>query len=568
MAQMIPAEPPPRSTGTKAERELWEALRHGLSDDYYVYYSLGLLERDRAREGEVDFLILHRTHGMLVIECKGGGVFRGADGRWYRRAPNGREEIMRHSPFEQAQGQIKDLVKELQWRMRDLFGSGARLPFVHGHAVAFPFATNASEVLPLDAHADIVLTARDLRSMASWVERAFAFWKRASPGGRASDPWSSSDFARFRRMILHPELQLVETLGSRLAVESAALARLTDEQVRVLRGCVEMKRSRIAGGAGTGKTALALEAAKRFAREPGRHVLLICFNKMLAGHLAATVGGWGDIGGKIDVTTFHALCRRAYDALGLVYDPPPDGDPDRAKRFWDDQAPEALLDALAADALPRYDAIVVDEAQDFHADWSRVLEESLKDSKDGRLVSFYDPAQKIFERKTGFSDAPTTYALTTNFRNARAIANVVRDLGNVEMEPHPRAPDGEPPQVHAFPGPAKARAQLEELVKRLVDVNKVTPDQITILTPHRRENSTLKGATTIGGHALADSPEARGGKVLHTTIGAFKGMESDIVILMDVDPTDQRCDRRARYVGASRAKLALHVFAKGDWMAA
>lgn len=562
MAQMIPPEPPPRVPGKIAERELWEALRHGLSDDYFVYYSLGLLERDRAREGEVDFLILHREHGMLVLECKGGGVHRGADGRWYRHF-RGRDELM-HNPIDQAQGQIKDLVKELRARMAGLFPE--RFPFVHGHAVAFPLASRRDGSLPLDAQPEMFLTADDLGRIGPWVSRALAFWHKTMHS--APEALSPADFTRFRRQVLHPELRLVETLGSRLAMASAALGRLTDEQVQILKGCLETKRLRISGGAGSGKTALALEAARRFAQPEGSRVLLICFNRMLAAHLAETVEARRDAGGHIEVTTFHALCRRAYDSLGLVYTPPNEKDKDLARQFWDHDAPEALLDALAAGALPRYDAIVVDEAQDFHAEWAMVLEESLKDRATGRLVVFYDPAQKIFDRKTGLSEAPAMYSLTTNFRNARSIAAVVRELGRIEMEPHPRAPDGEPPQVHAMPSPAKVRGRLDELITKLVGQNQVTPEQITILTPHRREHSSLKDVTELGGIGLADSPSARDGKVLHTTIGAFKGMESDVVIMLDVDPSDPRCDRRARYVAASRAKLALHVFAKGDWMAA
>lgn len=301
MAQMIPPDPPPRQQGTVAEHELYEALRHGLSDDYFVYYGLGLLDRDRAREGEVDFLVLHPERGMLVIECKGGGVHRAADGRWYRRF-QGRDEPM-HNPVEQAQGQIKDLVKELRIRMKGAFPS--RFPFVHGHAVAFPLASRRSGSMPLDAQDEIVLWADDLRRVGPWVERALAFWRKST--GSPPEPLSPADFARFRRQVLHPELRLIETLGSRLAVGSASLTRLTDEQVQILKGCLEMKRLRISGGAGSGKTALALEAARRFSRSPDSRVLLICFNRMLAGHLAALVGSWGlgrDGLGTVDVTTW------------------------------------------------------------------------------------------------------------------------------------------------------------------------------------------------------------------------------------------------------------------------
>jgi superfamily I DNA/RNA helicase len=288
---------------------------------------------------------------------------------------------------------------------------------------------------------------------------------------------------------------------------------------------------------------------------------------MLAGHLAMTVGSWGPIGGKVDVTTFHALCRRAFDALGVVYSPPDDSNVEQARKFWEEEAPETLLEALAAEALPRYDAIIVDEAQDFRSDWTSVLEETLKDRENGSLIVFYDPGQRIFDRKSGLSDIPQVWSLTVNFRNARGIVDVVRQLGGVDMQAHPRAPDGEPPTVHAHAGPTKTRAHVDDLVRRLIDKNGVEADQITVLTPHRRDNSSLKGATELGGVPLAEEPNERAGKVLHTTIGAFKGLESDVVILVDIDPSDRRCDRRARYVAASRAKLALHVFARGEWLA-
>jgi DNA helicase IV len=70
----------------------------------------------------------------------------------------------------------------------------------------------------------------------------------------------------------------------------------------------------------------------------------------------------------------------------------------------------------------------------------------------------------------------------------------------------------------------------------------------------------------LAGIPLADRPADQEGKLLHTTIGKFKGLESDIVVMADVDPSDPRCSTRARYVAASRARHMLHVFAKGDWL--
>ena len=53
--------------------------------------------------------------------------------------------------------------------------------------------------------------------------------------------------------------------------------------------------------------------------------------------------------------------------------------------------------------------------------------------------------------------------------------------------------------------------------------------------------------------------------ILHTSIGAFRGPDSGVVIMLDVDPADPRCGVNARNVAASRARHRLHVFATGDW---
>ena len=66
---MVPPNPPAPGPGSQAERLLWEELKEGLPESYFVYYSLRYFDEGRAREGEADFVILHRERGMLVVEC-------------------------------------------------------------------------------------------------------------------------------------------------------------------------------------------------------------------------------------------------------------------------------------------------------------------------------------------------------------------------------------------------------------------------------------------------------------------------------------------------------------------
>jgi DNA helicase IV len=291
--------------------------------------------------------------------------------------------------------------------------------------------------------------------------------------------------------------------------------------------------------------------------------LLACFNRPLAQHLSNVVDGWESLAGAIEVTTFHALCRRAFQALGREYEPPSGDD---AFAFWNTTAPTTLLEAVAEGVIARFDAIVIDEAQDFAAEWMSVLEDCLRDKDAGHLAIFYDPAQKIFGRATGSSEVPPTFTLMVNFRSTRAIAEVVKRLGRVEMDSDERCPAGEPPVVHDAAGRSKTRAKVDEVVDKLLRVERLAPDQITILTPHTRENSSLADMETVGGAAIADDASDRAGKILHTTISRYKGLESDVILLVDVDSTDERSDRTACYVAASRARHVLHIWARGDWL--
>ncbi|MBW2277556.1 MAG: NERD domain-containing protein/DEAD/DEAH box helicase [Deltaproteobacteria bacterium] len=559
MAHMIPREPPQSGPGSRAERELFLALSDNLDDDHFVYSRLSFLERDKAREGECDFLIVHRERGMLAVECKGGGVRRRGDGEWMRSV-RGREQRMKESPFEQAQRTIKTLEKQLWFRTKKMFPKIKRFPFVHGHVVAFPLALSDDANLPLDVAPETLWDAADLDDIGVRVGAAFDFWSKAAGGG--VKPLEGWQFKQFRRKALHPKLGVVECLGADIRAEERELLRLSDEQVHVVEQWLDNPRLRVKGGAGTGKTVLAVEAALQLA-DDGLNVQLLCFNRPLANYLRAVVESADVDRGEIRVSNFHSLCRASRVSLtDRDFEVPSSGDDEN--RFWSEIAPTYLLDSIADGRIERPDAMVIDEGQDFAEMWWTVLDELLGGAGQGRMLVFYDPAQAIFHGESCVPEMPTI-RLNRNFRNTKNIAEVVCELGQVEMETFDRAPDGDPPDVRDQESPSKTKKQVANLLQRLVRDQKLRPDQIAILTPHTRDNSCLAGVDELGGYELASKPMDRQGKVLHTTIGRFKGLESDVVIMLDVDPDDPRCGRHERYVAASRAKHRLYVFTKGEW---
>jgi hypothetical protein len=558
---MIPSFPPPPGPGYRAETLLFDALASGLDDGYFVYNRLKYVEPRGAAEGECDFLILHRERGMLIVECKGGGVRRAGDGRWLRQL-DGTEQELDETPFAQAQRTVKQLIRLLEPRTMRLFERLDRLPFVHGHAVAFPRALRAEANLPLDVDPETIWDADDLGGIGARVEAAFAFWRRAARGAvQPLEPW---EFKQFRKKVLHPQLHVVASLGAAIRGEEHALVRLSTEQLQLVDSWIDNRRIRVCGGAGTGKTILALEAARRLA-EQGDGVYLLCFNRPLKDHLRAAVEQLDVESGRLQVANFHGLCRQAHSMTrGQDFAVP--GDAAAVQRFWTDEAPCFLLDAIAAGHLRRADALIVDEGQDFAEPWWPVLEELLGGAGQGRMIVFYDPQQTVFGRACCVPAAPTI-TLRRNFRNTRRIAAVVNALGELTMESFDRCPDGEAPDVRPQESPSRTRKQLANLVARLIKDEQLLPDQIALLSPHTRKNSALGNIDELAGYALAGNPLERDGKLLHTTIGRFKGLESDVVIMFDVDPDDPRCDRHARYVAASRARHRLYVFAKGDWLA-
>ena len=551
MARMIPNRPPPPGPGRDAEKKVWEALDRTLDDDFHVYWELRYIE---PVEGEADFLIVHRTLGLMALECKGRGVRRDEDGCWVR-LDGGREVPMDEDPFLQAQSTIHELKRTLQGRLTGLVGR-TDFPFRFGHAAIFPKAVRREINMPLDVPAEVCFDASDLPRLGDRVVAAMKSWRDQRGAVR---PLSEPDFNRFLRGVLHREINIVPGLGARLYENELTFLKLTEEQATALEGALDNPRLRVAGGAGTGKTVLALEVARRLASE-GQRVLLVCYNKHLGKFLRRTA--WEErVGpGRIDACHFHSLAWRAFKELGRPFDPPKDRE--EAKKWWEQDAPDVVLEAVLAEKLEPYDAVIVDEGQDFKESWFKLLDDLLKDKETGRFVVFHDSSQDVFGRG---GQMPFRYRLRYNLRNTQVITDVVQKLGQVEMEPHPRAPKGDPISVHNTSKRSKVVRELEGLVRKL-EREGVRPDRIAILTPHTRPHSSLAEVDTLADIAIADDPMDRSGKLLHATIRAFKGLESDVLVMVDIDPDDENCSRLDRYVAASRARQVLHVFGKGDWL--
>lgn len=550
MARMYPDRIPMNvrtDPGRGAEGGVYEALLETLPDDYSVFGWVAWVGRkpgDGARDGEADFVIAHPEHGLLVLEVKGGAVaFNAATGAWTSTDMNGRVHVLRESPFAQATRHRHELSRKLQ----DTPKWCGRAP-TFGWAVALPDCTAPSGDLGIDAPRDLLICHEDMGRIDERVAAIGRYWQRREENRETL----GEDGVSAVTQVLAKSFQLRMPLGRHLEEDARSIVELSEAQYGVLDGLAHNRRVLVTGGAGTGKTLLALEKAKRLARDDGFRTLLTCFNLPLAQYLRASAG---DIP-LLTVRNFHELCSEFAQRAGRDVSVPADAE--AANAFYRETLPTMLADALAA--IPdRFDAIVLDEGQDFSATDRSALEMVLDDRAESILYAFQDDTQAIYHDGTPWPAAGmATYVLTENRRNTRAIHEV---LGCLAGDTGTRAlgPPGTPPEfILARDGREQTR-ELSRVLHRLIREQGVAPAAIAVLVSSRRGEPPVVVDGRIGAFEATTEHDAADERILFESVTRFKGLEREVVILTRLDPVDYISFRPMLYVGASRARTMLVV---------
>jgi ATP:corrinoid adenosyltransferase len=539
---MIPARPDPDAPNS--ERKVFSALEQ-LPGSWTVLHSrtfvLPATTTKPTTTCEIDFLILDPARGLLALEVKGGGVQREGD-LWYSIDAQG-------AAFE-----IQDPAKQITrnvYALREWLRQQPPFDTTYlsiGWGVVFPSITVETDFGSELPRASI-LDRQDLEDTSAAIKRLFEATR--SQASRALDPAHEKTLID----LLAPSCRLVPGLSDRMAEAEAALVRLTEEQHRIFEFLGDAPRVAVKGGAGSGKTLVAMERARREAAA-GRRALFLCFNTLLAQFLQFQAKG------RFDVHTFHDLARKLSREAGLPFRVPDDADEKR--RFWAEEAPSLL--AQAADRMPerRWDSIVVDEAQDFREYWWLAIEKLLADpapstnATAGALWLFYDPNQDIFGADALKTLGMQTAHLAKNCRNTARIA--ARAFAEIGETPHvdsdmPQGTEVETIQCNDESGMNEA---IRKTLHRLVSEGNLDPSRIILLTPWSSDRTLLKGAT-FGNLKVVDWPASNANEVGYCNLQRFKGLEADAVILCEVDRTSQAATPKHLYVAESRAKHVLVV---------
>lgn len=555
----------PEEIAHDSERLVYIGLRDQLSNEYIVLHSYPWLRPDRdgkLREGEADFVVLHQEKGMLVLEVKGGEL-RFERGQWERLKSTGFAPIT--DPFKQSRKSMHLLVEQIEART---IGDVQKYDFTYGHAVVFPHDNYQGQVPP-GAEPELIISNRHMKDLCTAIELAFDQWPQRDK------PLSSHQWRRLVSALL-PEFKLFRPLSVNADEVLERIQELTDEQLELLQGLYEDNtRVYVSGVAGSGKTQLAIDRAIHLARE-GKRVLFVCYNKHLAEHLNRSIRNDADsdlLKAGLKIVHFHSLARELIEDAMIKWRPPEETK--AMSKFFVDEVPDLMEQAayllMEQGEEVQYDAIVMDEAQDFHTRWWEVLQCTLlKNAEFGVLFAFADPFQRLWDWAP--LEPPVTFqtkcSLRRNCRNSRWIARTSTTIANTDATFFKRSLLGEKPSITKVANPASIKGIVAKTIETLTHHHNVSSSQIVLIGPRNKENGSLSETTHLAGVPITDQVsewQANHG-ILVTTARSFKGLEADVVIVYDLDELSDGFSLVDLYVACTRARSHVHFLVTGKQM--
>ena len=544
MAIMIPSNID-RENVSSGEIALFD-LFQALPGDYYVFHSVPWQQkqygtRARVQIGEADFLVFVPNRGLICFEVKDGDITFNREQGWVQINRRTRESRPIH-PFEQAKRSKYFFETVLKKKF------GETLPFELCFAVWFTSVERNSlpDNLPHECHHDIILTADDMTNptrIEMGLHRILTYYNAPRLG-------HPKDFLQATLDALMPELQIFASPKAMLNESARIFHRMTYEQSTLLDYIEEQQIATIKGIAGTGKTILAVEKAKRLCKDG--EVLFMCFNSFLRNHLEMTYAQDGITFTNLD----SLLVQLSGNHLPLEqYNP---GEKDN-------QILEMLINWEMYN-LP-YKHFIVDEGQDFVEDHLLAIQE-IAQQKNGCFYVFFDSHQFVQgqEFPEWLKNADCRLVLSKNCRNTKEIALTSAKPVNIQERElrllKDNIPNTSKPSITFVKDVTEAKHNLSKLIQEKVELG-LSLEQIVVLTTRSTENSILKNDDFRLAPGMQLSLQPSPGKVFFTTIRKFKGLEAEAVILLDigVQTFSNAAQRMAFYVGASRAKIWLDILA-------
>jgi hypothetical protein len=525
--KMIPATP--HGTHSQAEKRVFDQLRYAFDNDpsWTAFHSFNLPRHPYKRFGEIDFLICGKD-GIFVLEIKGGRVSC-KDGVWHYENKYGDISRSVEGPFKQAESALHGLISKLRDNLPDSVVS----KFTIGYGVIFPDVEWRME--GAEWVAQTLADVRDMRGLDHWMLKLFEYWRLKMERKVHPDAFSLDLLKQY----LRPEFEAAVPLFQQTGQAEDNIAALTEDQMVLVDIVHANQRVLCSGGAGTGKTFLALELARRWTAE-GKKVLLVCRSVWLKRYL-------------------ESRFVMAGLTISLV-----------------DSTPTALRRS----GVNIFDALIVDEGQDLMDMDSlcKIGATICGGLEYGQWCFFYDVNNQsgllgsIDRDAVAFLDICCTakVPLKTNCRNTRIILDKVQNVLGADMGVR-GAGDGPAVREHDVCSRKESAEILARELFEIIDEGGIPSSSVTILSPFAFEKSSAaffqnlfceKEIMLLDEYSLRSFPTEKTG---FAEIPNFKGLENEVIIITDLPrPQKGKGPLSMHYVAMSRARVILSLIYRND----
>lgn len=556
MAKMIP---PYISSNVKseAERLIYKVIKEELDLSWTCLHSLGLSEHQTKTESEIDFLLLG-PKGIFVLEVKGGIVKR-QSGVWqYVNRYSGKVHKKIEGPFEQAKSATYSLMRRA--KKKHPFASSV----LFGYGVVFPDIKFNIDSPEWDER--IIYDADDLSYLFSkYVERLFNYWKSKLPHTIDLTRTQCIQLANW----LRGDFELVKKLPQKISEAEQKIISLTENQYKALDRLENNKRIIFKGAAGTGKTLLAVEQARRLSAY-NKRVLFICFNRLLASYLKKLFED--ESVDNVNVFSLYGLYYRVIVESGWKEYFLEEIKKSPEKDIYKNLYPAFVNKAVQSIDIPLYNYLIIDEGQDVlniellspldffleggleYGSWAVFLDPN----KQSTLFHNYEHSFEQFLLESGAVE----YKLDINCRNTRPIAVQTAALTGGKIESS-LIEGGEPVQYIYFSSEKILIKKISDCITRLFSEG-ISPEDIILLCSKKEYVSLIENNLKDSFNLLKIDVEWMNEKdklsIKYTTVQSFKGLESKVLIYISaLDFEDEWCTS-VNYVAMSRARSLLIIF--------
>lgn len=486
-----------------SELEVYNQLRIQLDDSYTVFYSVewNRKRRDGSLEkSEADFIVENLQYGFLCLEVKGGNSMTiSSEGIWTLHSGKYGDRNLDRSPYKQAEESMyyfkEKYKKEYNIDYSGLFGAGAVFPFYVLPSVER--ISNRDKVCTIESS--------DMSNLADKIKAMFKAWGGTRFG---RNRYSQQEHEFFLDMI-RKRTAMAAAAGALVKFKEKQLIEVNRVQDNYIYFLSNIRQFYVRGGAGTGKTWIALKMANEEAEKGGK-VLLTCKSVALA-------------------KTLRRMAEECIDVIDL----------------------ETLR---VQGAKGEYDAVFVDEAQDFSEEDAFNLKIYLKHEKQSRLGVFYDDIQKV--RTETFGDAfmieIPPFLLRENIRNTANIYRYATNETELGQDVITNPVEGPAPKTESISGKKKLMQRLNNLLKEYLVEEHLETTSMVILVDDM-DFFTELFSEGIAKWSFVNEPSRNEDEIRVSTVADFKGLESDMIIYIHKKDVSQNIN----YIAYTRAKYYL-----------